>query len=80
MNYRLGLLRAKNASADSAYLAALEPLARMLAANLDRERLFGSTEQIRNEQAQIVSKLNSLVLAYTHTSFNSMCIETERRP
>ncbi|NNJ10295.1 CHAT domain-containing protein [Chloroflexales bacterium ZM16-3] len=43
--------------------------------NIRRERLFGGTESIRSERAEIIFALNELALSCCHISFNEMCTQ-----
>jgi NAD-dependent SIR2 family protein deacetylase len=44
------------------------------------ERVFGSSENTRNERAQIVFSLNELALKHCHVSFNELCQGVEPKP
>jgi hypothetical protein len=46
--------------------------------NLHRERLFGTSQEIRVDRAQIIAQLNTLALQYGQQSFNDMCRSSSR--
>ena len=45
--------------------------------NLNNEQLYGSTEQLRAERAQVVAQLNNLASRVASISFNSLCLDTQ---
>ena len=75
MNLDRGLkaLRTCLANADEEIKAELATLEDRLTTNRRNERLFGSSENTRNERAQIIFSLNELALKHCGVSFNELC-------
>ncbi len=75
MDYKLGFrsLEAYLAEAGSEVLSELATLEERFSKNERAERLFGSSENIRNERSQIIFALNELALEYCGVSFNDLC-------
>ena len=44
-----------------------------LLANIDEERVYGSSETVRSERARIVQELNRIALARFQSNFNELC-------
>jgi hypothetical protein len=72
MNYELGLQLLKSRLSQAALIEFYIFEAR-LRENLDRESLYGSTEAIRADRAEIVRSLNELVQSHLGESFNDLC-------
>jgi len=72
MDYERGLrtLKTQLPAAERETLAVYES---RLLENLHRERLFGSTETVRSERANIVYELNRLAQEHLHVSYNDLC-------
>lgn len=75
MNYTHGLqqLQSLLQQRAPAELPALLVLQERLLKIQRAERLFGSSENTRNEHAQVIYALNELALQYTGQSFNDLC-------
>lgn len=69
----LEALRSRLEGADDGIRAELATLEERLTANRRSERLFGASENTRNERAQIVYALNQLSLEQCGISFNDLC-------
>lgn len=72
MNYKLGLSVLSVSLPVHAREEYLVVESRLME-NVDREELYGSTETIRAERAQIVNALNRIALAHLGASFNDLC-------
>lgn len=66
--------------ADQDTLLEFSTLESRLLENIRSERLYGSTETVRNERAQIVQELNRLAIGHLGTSFNDLCTGMEPKP
>jgi tetratricopeptide (TPR) repeat protein len=74
LNYEYGLDRLKQrVSGTERYREFLTYEAR-LRENLGRERLYGTTEQVRASRAEIIDQLNGLVEELINVSFNDLCL------
>ncbi|MBK9091831.1 MAG: CHAT domain-containing protein [Anaerolineae bacterium] len=82
MDYKLGFQTLKTAlvSANPQHLAELATLMDRFDKNERAERLFGSSENTRNERAQIVFALNELALQHCGVSFNDLCQGVQPKP
>ncbi len=84
MDYVLGfrVLQDCFAEAPTELRAELNTLEDKFRQNERAERIFGSSENTRNERAQIVYALNELALKHCGVSFNELCqgAEPTRRP
>lgn len=54
-------------------LVELATLEDRLENNLRAERLFGSSEDVRNERSQVIYALNTLAYQHTGLTFNALC-------
>jgi len=72
LDYELGLAALK-ARLPASALNEFQTYEGRLRDNLDRERLFGGTEQTRAERATILHALNRLARDHADVSFNDMC-------
>ena len=82
MDYELGL-RTLKARLPTHTLDEFHVHEARLRENLRRERLYGSTETIRSEQAAILDALNQLAQTHLGMSFNDLCqpaAQSEARP
>ena len=70
----LEALRACLAGANEETKAELATLEERLIANRRGERIFGSSENTRNERSQIIYALNELALRHCGASFNDLCL------
>jgi len=75
MDYERGLQALKEclAEADPAIQSELATLEERFRKNQRAERLFGSSENTRNERSQIIFSLNELALKHCGVSFNDLC-------
>jgi len=75
MDYERGLQVLKEclAEADPAIQSELATLEERFRENQRAERLFGSSENTRNERSQIIFSLNELALKHCGVSFNELC-------
>ncbi len=75
MDYKRGLAQLEKylKQQDSDDLPALYALTERFDKNERAERIFGSSENTRNEHAQIIYALNGLALEYCEISFNDLC-------
>ncbi len=82
MDYERGLqaLRECLAGAGAAAQSELATLEERLANNQRAERLFGSSENTRNERSQIIYALNELALSHCGVSFNDLCRGAQPTP
>jgi nucleoside phosphorylase len=76
MDYELGLKQLKAQLQQNALeqLPDLTTFEARLRDNIRRERLYGTTETIRAERAEIISGLNQIVQTYLRISFNDLCV------
>lgn len=82
MNYTRGFqaLRACLDAADAQRLSELSTLESRFQENQRVERIFGSSENTRNERAQIIFALNELALQHCGVSFNELCQGVHAKP
>jgi TIR domain len=73
MNYENGLSILKSYAEDKDWFLTFILFESRLQENLYREKLYGSTEQIRADRAQIVDQLNQLAWEHLGKSFNDLC-------
>jgi hypothetical protein len=73
VNYENGLTILKSYAEGKDWFSIFLLFEYRLKENLYRERLHGSTEQIRADRAQIVDQLNQLAYEYCDKSFNDLC-------
>jgi DNA-binding transcriptional ArsR family regulator len=75
MDYKLGfkVLKKCLAGADSNLQSELATLETRFWKNERNERVFGSSENTRNERSQIIFSLNDLALKHCGISFNELC-------
>ena len=76
MDYRRGLqaLRECLKEAGAQRLSELATLENRWQENQSAEQIFGSSENTRNEHAQIIFALNKLALEHCGVSFNELCM------
>lgn len=75
MDYKLGFrsLKVRLADAGPEILSELATLEDRFNKNERSERIFGSSENTRNERSQIIFALNELALGYCGVSYNELC-------
>jgi len=82
MDYKLGfkVLKECLAEADAKVQSELATLEERFWANQRAERLFGSSENTRNERSQTIFSLNDLALKHCGVSFNELCQGAKPEP
>ncbi len=74
MDYQQGLSQLKNCvEQDNEALLEFSTLSARFDKNQKNERLFGSSENTRNDHSQIMYALNDLALKHCNRSFNDLC-------
>ena len=73
MDYENGLSILKSHAEGKDWFSTFLVFESRLRENLSREKLYGSTEQIRADRAQIVEQLNQLAWEQLNESFNDLC-------
>jgi len=73
MDYENGLSILKSYAEGKDWFSMFLLFENRLRENLYREKLYGSTEQIRADRAQIIDQLNQLAYEHCDKSFNDLC-------
>ena len=74
MNYQIGIANLRSCLQQAPEsLAELNTLEHRLQENQRAERIFGTSENTRNERSQIIFALNELALKHCGVSFNELC-------
>jgi hypothetical protein len=79
IDYEQGLERLKQYLRDTAWEQEFLVYQARLRENLDRERRYGTNEQIRSDRALIIDQLNRLALQ-VNTTFNDLCLNHQTPP
>ena len=73
LEHGLQLMKDALRGGDSDIFLAFSTLENRLLENITKERLYGSTEMVRSERAQIVQELNRLAIDCIQRTFNELC-------
>lgn len=82
MNYSRGIqaVRSLFAQLDPSIISEFNTMEARLQENQRAERVFGSSENTRNERAQIIFALNELAMQHCGVSFNELCQGAQAKP